>query len=219
MGIKCFILRIMNITKRQRWLIAVLITLSGCLLLFFSLSVSGKKVEKKTVSNASSEKINGEDLKQLEVVLSGVTVNSTPKVKTENSKPAASTKTVKTVVKKPEVSIPQIASNKYPETKEPPRVATRATPVLSEEGVSSHYIIQLIAGSELPSILQYIRVHNLKGKARWYRTSLEGQVWYILAYGHYSSRAEAMVALNALPRSLRTKGPFIKSLSAIKRAS
>lgn len=86
-----------------------------------------------------------------------------------------------------------------------------ATP--TEEPYS--YSIQLAASVDLPRLQEYVLAHHLKGKAGYYKACIDGKLWYILIYGHYTNKILALQALHNLPGPLKAEHPWLKSYSTI----
>ncbi len=97
--------------------------------------------------------------------------------------------------------------------------ASRSTPPATEVSVSldRSYSIQLAATVNLPRLQEFVVVHHLKGKAGYYKTCIDGKIWYILIYGHYASRTAAMQALKQLPSALQKLQPWVKSYKTISQ--
>ncbi len=78
------------------------------------------------------------------------------------------------------------------------------------------YSIQLAASVDLPRLKKYVMTHHLKGKAGYYQACINNTAWYILIYGHYANRKQALQALQALPVSLKKQKPWLKSYETIQ---
>ncbi len=79
------------------------------------------------------------------------------------------------------------------------------------------YTIQLLASEQEKTMRQFLRQHQLQGKARYIYTQRQDKAWYIMLYGSYTSRKEATKAVQQLPSSLRSSSPWIRSMASIKK--
>jgi len=52
-----------------------------------------------------------------------------------------------------------------------------------------------------------------------YKTTRNGQPWYVLVSGAYATPAEAKRAVAALPAEVRAVNPWVKPLSQVKKES
>jgi len=87
----------------------------------------------------------------------------------------------------------------------------------SPADLQKSYSIQLAATVNLERLQEYVTTHHLKGQAGYYKTCIKGTKWYILIYGHYANKAEALQALHSLPTALKAQGPWIKSYRTIQQ--
>ncbi len=78
-----------------------------------------------------------------------------------------------------------------------------------------HYTIQLIAIRDEAKMKQYMKKANLGGKAKYYKTHFEGKDGYILLYGNFKNRKEALLAMKSLPSEVQNEKPWIRQNSSV----
>ncbi len=114
---------------------------------------------------------------------------------------------------------------KRPE-RNPPRAtaAPRAAPAKAEkksssmqriDSIDSGFVLQLAASNNLNAIRTSLKSSGLKN-SRIYRMSRDGQTWYILVTGNYTTAAAAKAAKNQLPANLREKNPWVRSQKTLQ---
>lgn len=79
------------------------------------------------------------------------------------------------------------------------------------------FTVQLMASSEMSDVKSFAAAHHLGSNAHYYQTALNGKPWYMLTYGHYETRQDALVAMQALPKSDDVNHPWVKSLATIDK--
>lgn len=80
---------------------------------------------------------------------------------------------------------------------------------------ASHYVIQLLASSNLQSVRDYAKTHQLPATAKLYKTHVKDREWYTLVIGHYLTPKKAKNALNHLPKSFAKLSPWIRSTKGL----
>ncbi len=79
------------------------------------------------------------------------------------------------------------------------------------------YTLQLASSTNQRLIAKYFEQNALEGKAGYYRSMREGEQWYALVYGAFSSVHEAKAAIDALPADLRKWSPWVRNIKSIHR--
>lgn len=79
------------------------------------------------------------------------------------------------------------------------------------------FTLQLMGTHDKQSLIDFIVTHNLQDKATYYRRSYDGQDWYVLVSGRYSSQQDALDAISRLPESLKSMNPWVKPLGLVKQ--
>ncbi|MFO6424507.1 AAA family ATPase [Motilimonas sp. KMU-193] len=82
---------------------------------------------------------------------------------------------------------------------------------------SSAFSLQLAAVSSLPVLKAFVKEHGIEQSATYFKISRKGKTAYLVIYGQYKSRREAMNAINTLPTHLRTLKPWAKGYKQIQQ--
>ena len=74
------------------------------------------------------------------------------------------------------------------------------------------YSIQLMAGNDKASVINFVRQHGLTHKTKIYSTIAHNQHWYVLLYGNYDSVSSAQSAKVKLPSELKRLNPYVRAI-------
>lgn len=74
------------------------------------------------------------------------------------------------------------------------------------------YTIQLLGARQKESIISFLKQNSLSNEHKIYQVELQGQPWYILVQGHFSSFAQAKEKLQQLPEIFKKNGSWVKKL-------
>ncbi|EJL82975.1 SPOR domain-containing protein [Pantoea sp. GM01] len=100
--------------------------------------------------------------------------------------------------------------------------ARNAAPASSSASKSlpsgGNYTLQLSGASKEESLNAWARKQNLSGY-HVYKTTRNGQPWYVLVSGAYATPADAKRAVASLPAEVRAANPWVKPLSQVKKES
>lgn len=80
-----------------------------------------------------------------------------------------------------------------------------------------YYTLQLASSTNQALIRKYYEENNLQGKAGYYSSMRQGERWYALVYGSYSSVHEAKSAISNLPQDLRKWSPWVRNIRSIHK--
>ncbi|NKB47561.1 MAG: hypothetical protein GKR77_07215, partial [Legionellales bacterium] len=80
----------------------------------------------------------------------------------------------------------------------------------------SGYTIQLLATHNEQALLDFIVQHQLEEQTRYFAMLREGERWYVLTFGQYTTLQAAQRALSTLPAALRAAKPWPRSLASIQ---
>jgi septal ring-binding cell division protein DamX len=80
-----------------------------------------------------------------------------------------------------------------------------------------NYTLQLASSTNKKLIEKYYLENSLQGKAGYYLNRRDGENWYALVYGSYSSVAQANEAVANLPADLKKWSPWVRKLKVIQR--
>ncbi|MFU9136644.1 SPOR domain-containing protein [Erwinia tasmaniensis] len=94
--------------------------------------------------------------------------------------------------------------------------ATAAHPSTSAPG--GNYTLQLSSASRADSLNAWAKKQNLSGY-HVYKTTRNGQPWFVLVSGSYATPAEAKRAVSSLPAEVRAGNPWVKPVSQVKKES
>ncbi|MEZ3500947.1 SPOR domain-containing protein [Pantoea sp. KPR_PJ] len=81
---------------------------------------------------------------------------------------------------------------------------------------AGNYTLQLSGASREESLNAWARKQNLSNY-HVYKTTRNGQPWYVLVSGSYASSAEARRAVASLPAEVRAQNPWVKPVSQVKK--
>lgn len=80
----------------------------------------------------------------------------------------------------------------------------------------SQYTVQMTASRDLPSVENFLRVHRLPRPNSIFSFERDGDVWYALVHGIFSTQAEAQRVVERMPAAVQRDQPWIRSISRIK---
>ncbi len=79
------------------------------------------------------------------------------------------------------------------------------------------YTIQL-AGAYTEGVVETIaQRHRLPSPLASYRRERDGRAWYVLLFGDFATKAEALDALDRLPEAVKVSGPFLRRYHSVQR--
>ena len=81
---------------------------------------------------------------------------------------------------------------------------------------SNHYTLQLLGGANKAAVQKFIKDNGYLRQIGYVETSRQGQPWYVVVYGDFSSRAQASAAVSDLPTKLASAKPWIRSAADFK---
>ena len=79
------------------------------------------------------------------------------------------------------------------------------------------YILQLAALTNEEAVQEFLTEHQIEKSARIYQALRNGSIWYIVTFGDYASISAARGAVQTLPSSVQSLGPWAKSLVQVHR--
>ncbi|MEI2267363.1 SPOR domain-containing protein [Erwinia sp. CGal63] len=101
-----------------------------------------------------------------------------------------------------------------PAAKESHSAPAKAAPAAT----GGNYTLQLSSASRPDTLNAWAKKQNLSGY-HVYKTTRNGQPWYVLVSGAYATPAEAKRAVASLPAEVRAKSPWVKPVSQVKKES
>jgi DamX protein len=139
-----------------------------------------------------------------------------PIAREEKTRASSPRETHPTTHKTPAATKPAVRESKPQST-----VAHSAAPVSSGASKSlpaGNYTLQLSGASKAESLNAWAKKQNLSGY-HVYKTTRNGQPWYVLVSGSYATPADAKRAVSSLPAEVRAQNPWVKPLSQVKKES
>jgi len=80
-----------------------------------------------------------------------------------------------------------------------------------------YYTLQLASSTNQALIEKYYNENTMAGKAGYYRSQREGELWYALVYGAYPSFNAAKEAIADLPVELKKWSPWVRNIRSIHK--
>jgi septal ring-binding cell division protein DamX len=126
----------------------------------------------------------------------------------------------------PEVASPQSAAPKSKiikiqtakKDKNAVKQAVKTAPAAASKPVAvvktnAGYALQLIGAGDKSKVQSFVRDRKLNGKAVIAQTKRGSQDWYVVLYGNYQNREEALLNVKKLPSSVRDIQPWPRKLA------
>ncbi|KOC91119.1 SPOR domain-containing protein [Winslowiella iniecta] len=121
---------------------------------------------------------------------------------------------------KPATQKPAATKPAAKETSKPTATASRnsAPATASQSTPGGNYTLQLSSASRSDTLNAWAKKQNLNGY-HVYKTTRNGQPWYVLVSGSYATPADAKRAVSSLPAEVRAQSPWVKPVSQVKKES
>ncbi|UXK12105.1 SPOR domain-containing protein [Erwinia pyrifoliae] len=162
--------------------------------------------------NAAAQALQGNDT-------SLPTAAATVAAVTEKPRPVPGNATVRITPSPHKTAAAHQSTASKPAVKEskPAAPARKSTPSDSHRGSSpgGNFTLQLSSASHADSLNAWAKKQNLSGY-HVYKTTRNGQPWYVLVSGSYATSAEAKRAVATLPAEVRAQNPWVKPVSQVK---
>jgi DamX protein len=81
---------------------------------------------------------------------------------------------------------------------------------------SAHFTLQLLAAAKREQRDKFLLQQQHPERFATFQTRRGGATWYALAYGNYTSRAEADAAVVALPADLGRLKPWVRTFASVQ---
>jgi septal ring-binding cell division protein DamX/type II secretory pathway predicted ATPase ExeA len=78
-----------------------------------------------------------------------------------------------------------------------------------------HYTLQLMSGKNESAIKSYIKQNKLEGKAVYFKSYKDHQSRFVLIFGSYPNRTQALSATKSLPDSIQNSKPWARTFASI----
>ena len=79
------------------------------------------------------------------------------------------------------------------------------------------YTIQIVASLSQENLFAFAKKHFVGKKTAYYQKPGQDKQWFILVYGIFPTRAEALTAIEALPPSLQKNQPYPLQINKIQQ--
>lgn len=79
------------------------------------------------------------------------------------------------------------------------------------------FFLQLLGTHDMAALQKFLTENPVGNNTAWMTTQHEGKPWYVLVQGPYPSRAKAVESKNALPETIRARGPWPRSTASLKQ--
>ncbi|MGI0119180.1 SPOR domain-containing protein [Zooshikella sp. RANM57] len=155
---------------------------------------------------------NQDNLAEVQVSTSSDTQTEAKAVKAEKT-PVADTKSVKKAeTKKVKPSPPRKTPAKQAVTK---KYSGDGSWFLAQS--SKYYVLQVLGTSSESAARTFIQRHQKNPQLKYFKTHHNGQPWYVVSYGRYSTHEVATAAIKKLPNALQQQSPWPRSLQNIQQ--
>ncbi|WP_272659765.1 SPOR domain-containing protein, partial [Providencia sp. PROV112] len=132
--------------------------------------------------------------------------------------------TVKPVEQQPVVKpvTPEKTPVKPVEPKHPVQTKQPAKSTASSQGSNimsapaGSYTLQLSSASRSDTLEAFAKENKL-ANYKVYKTIRNGQTWYVLIHGNYSSVTDAKNAIGTLPAAVQAKKPWVRNMKQVKQ--
>ncbi len=77
------------------------------------------------------------------------------------------------------------------------------------------YTLQIVASPSKENLFSFVNQHQLKQQTAYYQKSVDNKTWYVLVYGIYENRDQAIDSISNLPEEIRKNNPYAVQLNKI----
>jgi len=149
--------------------------------------------------------------------VSGSNAATAPAAKSQPSQPQSPTRHAAQPARQAPAHRPAATASSKPENKPAaPAATTRSNRETATPSSGGNYTLQLSGASRADSLNAWAKKQSLSNY-HVYKTSRNGQDWYVLVSGSYATPAEAKRAVASLPAEVRAKNPWVKPVSQVKK--
>ena len=78
--------------------------------------------------------------------------------------------------------------------------------------------LQILAGHEAETLLNYIHQHQLGDKVAYFRSRLDNKDWHVILYGQYKSKEQAKSVIPYLPAYIQQNNPWPKDMKSVQNS-
>ncbi|KAA0876269.1 SPOR domain-containing protein [Nitrincola tapanii] len=80
----------------------------------------------------------------------------------------------------------------------------------------SGYTLQILGARSEENVVRFIQAQAQPQRFYYFKTLLRDEPWHVVVYGQYNSRSAAVAAVNQLPKELRDRNPWPRSIAGVK---
>ncbi|OOG22719.1 sporulation protein [Thioalkalivibrio denitrificans] len=81
-----------------------------------------------------------------------------------------------------------------------------------------HYTVQIMGLSDLQALRRYGREQGIDRELAWFRTTRNGEAWYVLVAGNYPDAEAARASIAELPEAVRRNQPWVRTFGSVQEA-
>lgn len=135
------------------------------------------------------------------------------------SRPVTAPQTQQPVTsRQPAATVQQSKPARQATSPKPVAKESHSTPAKTAPATGGNYTLQLSSASRPDTLNAWAKKQNLSSY-HVYKTTRNGQPWYVLVSGAYATPAEAKRAVASLPAEVQAKNPWVKPVSQVKKES
>lgn len=84
---------------------------------------------------------------------------------------------------------------------------------------SQRWTIQLLAFNQKEQVLAFVKTHRLQREAAYFPEISDGDIFYKLVYGSFTSKDKASVARQNLSAALQQHGPWLRTWGSVQKVT
>lgn len=81
---------------------------------------------------------------------------------------------------------------------------------------ANHYTLQMMGSQDEAAAKSYIQAQTASANFSYFEGRYKDKPWYVVVYGDYTDRDQALAAIPSLPEALQKQRPWAKSLQSIQ---
>lgn len=81
---------------------------------------------------------------------------------------------------------------------------------------ANHYTLQMMGTQDEAAVKSYIQAQAAPANFSYFEGRYKDKPWYVVVYGDYADRDQALAAIQSLPEALQKQRPWAKSLQSIQ---
>ncbi len=118
------------------------------------------------------------------------------------------------LIEQPTVAEKVVASPVKPMIIKPKNPLLREDELLSWD--SNGYTLQMLGARKESSVVGFIQSRADRSKFYYFSTIYKEKPWYVVVYGQYQNRDEAVTAIRSLPNDLKQRKPWARSIKGVQ---